>query len=87
MAPSATLPYVSPSEASPEDFKNRNDGPLKKTGALDTAFAFDDLTPAIGREYPKANIVDDLLNSPKSDELLRDLAITSRFPPPIAIHI
>lgn len=51
--------------------------PLRKTGALDTAHAFEEVTPVIGREYPKTNIVDDLL---QSDELLRDLAITSMPP-------
>jgi hypothetical protein len=81
MAPSATLPYVSSGQADLDDFKSRNDAPLKKTGALDAAFGFDDLTPAIGREYPTANIVDDLLNSSNSDELLRDLAITSELAP------
>lgn len=51
--------------------------PLKKSGALDFAFQFEEVTPAIGREYPTANIVEDLLNSANADELLRDLAITS----------
>lgn len=78
MAPSATSPYVSQDSSNPDDFKSRNDGPLKKNGALDAAFPFEDSTPVIGREYPTANIVDDLLNAPNSDELLRDLAITSK---------
>lgn len=52
--------------------------PLQKTGALDSAFKFEEVTPAIGREYPTANIVSDLLDGPNADELLRDLAITSR---------
>ena len=50
--------------------------PLKKSGALDHN-EFEDTTPIIGREYPKVNIVDDLLNANNADELLRDLAITS----------
>ncbi|EJT78171.1 alpha-ketoglutarate-dependent taurine dioxygenase [Gaeumannomyces tritici R3-111a-1] len=49
--------------------------PLKTTGALDTYEHFD-VTPTIGREFPKAEIVD-LLDAPNSDELLRDLAITT----------
>jgi len=58
--------------------KSSNSGPLQKTGVLDSAHDFDEVTPVIGREYPTANIVDDLLNSPNADELLRDLAITSK---------
>jgi hypothetical protein len=49
------------------------------SGALDKGFEFDDVTPAIGREYPTLNIVNDLLNANNSDELLRDLAITSEL--------
>ena len=79
MAPSATLPVDSRPPSNGFSLKSRNAGPLKKSGALDAAFAFDDVTPAIGREYPTANIVDDFLNSPKADELLRDLAITSKL--------
>lgn len=51
--------------------------PLKLSGALEKAVAFEDLTPTIGREFPTVNIVDDLLNADNADELLRDLAITS----------
>lgn len=50
--------------------------PLKTSGALD-AFSHGDVTPVIGREYPTVNIVDDILNKPNADDLLRDLAITS----------
>lgn len=50
--------------------------PLKLSGALDS-YEYFDTTPIIGREYPNANLVD-ILNSPNSDELIRDLAITSR---------
>ena len=49
--------------------------PLKLSGALDHLESFD-VTPVIGREYVNANLVD-LLNAPNSDELIRDLAITS----------
>jgi hypothetical protein len=59
--------------------KHRNARPLKKSGALDGAFKFEDVTPAIGRVYPTTNIVDDLLNSNDADALLRDLAITSKL--------
>lgn len=53
--------------------------PLKLSGVLD-GFEHDDVTPLIGREYPKVNIVDDLLNASNADELLRDVAITSELP-------
>ncbi|KAL4888815.1 alpha-ketoglutarate-dependent sulfonate dioxygenase [Aspergillus ambiguus] len=49
--------------------------PLKPTGALDK-FAFEESTPAIGREFQNVNIVDDILNAPNADDLVRDLAIT-----------
>jgi hypothetical protein len=53
--------------------------PLTKTGALDGKFKFEDTTPVIGREYLEVNIVKDLLGAPDADELIRDLAITSRI--------
>lgn len=49
-------------------------GPLKLSGALEKE-EFLEITPVLGREYPKAKIVD-WLNAPNSDELIRDLAIT-----------
>lgn len=49
--------------------------PLKLSGALDHLESFD-VTPVIGREYVNANLVE-LLNAPNSDDLIRDLAITS----------
>ena len=55
--------------------------PLTKSGALDKDFVFEDVTPTIGREFPTANIVDDLLNAINANTLLRDLAITSKFCP------
>ncbi len=51
--------------------------PLKQSGILDK-FESEDVTPVIGREFPEVNIVDDLLNAPDADGLLRDLAITSK---------
>ena len=54
--------------------KSNNAAPLKLSGALD--FEYDDLTPVVGREFANVNIVDDLLNSPDGDGLLKDLAIT-----------
>jgi hypothetical protein len=83
MAPGATLPVESHSPPNGNTTKSRNSAPLTKVGALDAAFAFDELTPAIGREYPDAKIVEDILNAPNSDDLLRDLAITSEYGPMI----
>lgn len=50
--------------------------PLSTSGALDR-FKHDEVTPVIGREYPEVNVVDDILNAKNSEELIRDLAITS----------
>ena len=60
--------------------------PLKQSGLLNERFESDDLTPVIGREFPKVNIVDDLLNAPDADTLLRDLAITSKIPIPQPLY-
>ena len=58
--------------------KSASREPLKLSGALDN-FGWEDATPVIGREFPTLNIVDDLLNANNADELLRDLAITSKW--------
>jgi hypothetical protein len=55
--------------------------PLKLNGALDQFKSFD-VTPVIGKEFPDAKLVD-WLNAPNSDELIRDLAVTS---PSIHLH-
>lgn len=52
--------------------------PLKPNGALDEFESFD-LTPVIGKEFPKANLAE-WLNAPNADELIRDLAITGQPP-------
>lgn len=54
--------------------------PLSLSGALDR-FQYEETTPVIGREFLGVNIVDDLLNAENSEQLLRDLAITSKFWP------
>jgi hypothetical protein len=51
--------------------------PLKLSGALEDQKYFD-VTPIIGREFPTAN-VKEWLEAPNSDELIRDLAITSEY--------
>ena len=78
MAPSAVFPDAAhrPYDGLGDSTtQSKNTEPLKKSGVLDNAFEFEDVTPVIGREYPTANIVD-LLNASNADELLRDLAIT-----------
>lgn len=52
--------------------------PLTKSGALDKQFQFEETTPTIGREYPKVNIVDEILNAANAEDLIRDLAVTSK---------
>jgi hypothetical protein len=51
--------------------------PLQLKGALDQYESFD-VTPVIGREFPTVSLKE-WLQAPNSDELLRDLAITSEF--------
>jgi len=50
--------------------------PLQLKGALNQYQSFD-VTPVIGREFVDVNLVD-WLRAPNADELLRDLAITSK---------
>ena len=47
------------------------------SGALDKCNSFD-VTTVIGREFPDANLKE-WLEAENSDELLRDLAITSKY--------
>jgi hypothetical protein len=55
--------------------ETRHKEPLKLSGALDHFVHFD-VTPIIGREFVGVNLAK-WLRAPNSDELLRDLAITS----------
>lgn len=50
--------------------------PLKLSGALDQFKSFD-VTPVIGREFQEGNLAE-WLRAENSDELLRELAITSK---------
>lgn len=52
---------------------------LKSNGVLDQ-FEHVELTPVIGREYPKADVAA-WLRAPNSDELIKELALTSKFSP------
>ncbi|KAI1337456.1 taurine dioxygenase family protein [Xylariaceae sp. FL0016] len=76
MAPALTLDSIAASLPTQKGIKEASREPLKLSGALEKAFTYEETTPAIGREFPSLNIVDQLLNVPNSDELLRDLAIT-----------
>ena len=62
-------------EASADKFAPRYDHkePLRSSGLIDQFNHFDS-TPSIGTEFPDANLVD-WINSPNSDQLIRDLAI------------
>ncbi|TVY43064.1 putative alpha-ketoglutarate-dependent sulfonate dioxygenase [Lachnellula occidentalis] len=48
--------------------------PMQLSGALDKFESFD-VTPVIGKEFPKANLAQ-WLEAPNADELIRDLAVT-----------
>ena len=52
--------------------------PLKSSGTLEK-FEYEDVTPCIGREFSTLNVVDDILNSPDCDRLIRDLAINGEL--------
>jgi hypothetical protein len=52
--------------------------PLLLTGALDK-LQYEEVTPVIGREYVDVNLVDDIINAKNADDLIRDLAITSKL--------
>src|SRR5271170_6793429 len=47
--------------------------PLKYSGTLDS-YEYFEVTPCLGREYPKLSIRD-ILNAPNSDDMIRDFAV------------
>lgn len=55
--------------------ENVHKEPLQLKGVLDQFNSFD-VTPVIGKEFPEVNLKS-LLRAENSDELIRDLAITS----------
>ena len=69
-APKSTVQESTPA------VKTQHKEPLKLSGALD-AFESFDVTPVIGREFSGVNLAE-WLRAPNTDELLRDLAITSK---------
>lgn len=74
MAPAVVEPETT--HALPIHTKQQFPQPVKASGAL-SDHESRDITPVIGREFPKAKLVD-WLNAPNADELIRDLAITSK---------
>jgi hypothetical protein len=67
-----------PAVQAPSTIDNQGKEPLKLSGALDHFESFD-VTPTIGREFVGVNLAK-WLKAPNSDELIRDLAITSTCP-------
>lgn len=73
-APAVQEPVVQqPAATTTAAFQHKK--PLKLSGALDYFESFD-VTPTIGREFVGVNLAK-WLKAPNSDELIRDLAITS----------
>jgi hypothetical protein len=67
-------PTSNANEESKKEWKPQ--APLQLSGALDSYKSFD-VTPIIGKEFVDVNLKD-WLKAPNSDELIRDLAITSK---------
>lgn len=79
---SKQLPVEAESVKEPESYSGVKIGsaqPLKPRGVLDQYKSFD-ITPIIGREFAEDVQLVDLIQAENSDELLRDLAITSILP-------
>jgi len=74
-APVVEAPAVEAPAATPVLLHTGHVEPLKLSGALDHFESFD-TTPTIGREYVGVNLAK-WLRAPNSDDLIRDLAITS----------
>jgi hypothetical protein len=77
------MPSAQPSTPPPaivggnDKARPREVGPFISSGSLDS-YEQNDITPSIGREIPGIQIKE-LLTSPDSDTLIRDLAITGKF--------
>jgi hypothetical protein len=72
---SETKEEEAPAVQPPSTGRSTRREPLKISGALDHFESFD-VTPVIGREFVGVNLAK-WLRAPNSDELIRDLAITS----------
>jgi hypothetical protein len=75
VAPAVHEPESKPVESTKVETQHKE--PLKPTGVLDAFDSFD-VTPVIGREFVGVNLAK-WLRAPNSDELLRELAITSEY--------
>jgi hypothetical protein len=72
-----TVPIGVDVEQSAIDSKIGSRAAPKSSGTLKDVKAFD-VTPIIGREFPEASLKE-WLEAPNSDELIKDLAITSKL--------
>lgn len=75
IADSAPTPVVPIAKDTVSAVESPHRKPLELSGALEPFDSFD-VTTVIGREFPTVNLKE-WLHAPNSDELLRDLAITS----------
>lgn len=71
-----SAPAVKEPESELPHLETAHKEPLKLSGALDHFESFD-VTPVIGREFKGVNLAK-WLRAPNSDDLIRDLAITSK---------
>lgn len=60
-----------------EESRPRISEPLQYSGLLDS-YSHQDLTPVIGREYRGLQVAD-ILKAENSDQIIKDLAVTSMF--------
>jgi hypothetical protein len=72
---STTITSTSLTVSVPVTVEHRS--PLNLKGVLESYKHFD-VTPIIGREYPDVQLTD-WLNATNADDLIRDLAITSKY--------
>ena len=87
----AQLPQTPPPELVHDPLKTKSTvynspmrEPMPLMGSLD-GFMFFDLTPIVGTEFPAANVVN-WMKAPNSDEMLRELAVTSKPKTPFSRH-
>lgn len=74
-----------PDKSRPESENERSfKGPLQLSGVLDQ-YQYFNVTPIIGTEFPDTSLKE-WIESPNSDALLRDLAITSMFGVYMTLH-
>ena len=79
MAPSATNGSANGHDDGAHVSKNTLPEPMTSNGSLKD-YEQIQLAPILGTEFPKANLVD-MMNAPNADELIAELAYTSKFGP------